>query len=188
VPAGGASSSFQNGTVTASITQHGVGTRDAEVRATMTTTNMSELAVSSDVRVEAVPGTPPAPPTLPATTPRISHWWDNPFFAGRRYGDIVYENASLPVGFTVADVVLELLDSHNVVVGRTRLGEPGATSGGFGAYIVGRTLGTTGLEVRVRSWHDFGWATRYRLVYWVTGAGPLSLPPFTARGVDPTTL
>ncbi len=188
LPAGGASSSFQNGTVTASITQHGIGSRDAEVRATTSTTNMTELAVASDMRVVQVPGTPPAPPTVAATSPRVAHWWDNPFFAGRRYGDIVYENSSLPAGFTVADVVLELLDWGNVVVGRTRLGEPGAVSGGFGAYIVARTLGTAALEVRVRSWHDFGWATRYRLVYWVTGAGDLTMPPFTARGVDPATL
>lgn len=194
VPTTPASSSFHNGTVTASITRHGIGTRSAEVRATVTSTNMAEFAVASEVRVVAAPvppGTPPpppAPPTLPFTTPRVVHWWDNAFFAGRSYGDIVYENATLPAGFTVADVVLELLDKNNVVVARHRLGEPGAASTGFGAYIRQRTLGTTALEVRVRSWHDFGWATRYRLVYWITGAGALTLPAFTVRGVDPATI
>jgi hypothetical protein len=34
----------------------------------------------------------------------------------------------------------------------------------------------------VRSWHDFGWAVRYRLVYFITGVN-VTLPSFALSEV-----
>jgi hypothetical protein len=47
--------------------------------------------------------------------------------------------------------------------------------------------GGTNLEVRVRSWYEFGWAVRYRLVYWITG-NTCALPDFAIRDVGPNGL
>jgi hypothetical protein len=43
------------------------------------------------------------------------------------------------------------------------------------------------LEVRVRSWYEFGWAVRYRLVYWITG-NTCAFPDFAIRDVGPNGL
>jgi Zn-dependent metalloprotease len=189
VSTGTTTSTFAGGSVTATITQHGVGGTSREVRVRVTTVNFSDVDVSAQVLTQTQPGTQPPPPNLPYPTQRVSHWFDNPFFLGRRYGDIVFESANLPANTSVTDVVLELVSPNNSVLASTRLGQPAAISGGRGAWIFSRQLGGTGIEVRVRSWHDFGWAVRYRLVYWVTG-DPLNVnfPSFALREVGPDNL
>jgi hypothetical protein len=174
---------------TATIISHGVGTRNKEMTARVTTPNFEPLEVSGNVFTVQVAGPDVPPPTNPYLTGGVVHWFDNPFFAGRRYGDIIYQNTQLPAGNVVSDVVLELLNRQGGVVSRHRFGDPAATWGGTGASIFSRTLGGTALEVRVRSWHDFGWAVRYQLLYFITGLN-VSLPPFTIsevgyEGVDP---
>jgi hypothetical protein len=168
----------QAGVITGTITGHGVGTRNKQVNAVVRTKDFSSnIEVAAQVYTQPVAG-PPPPPTNPFVTRPVAHWFDLGF--GRRYGDIVYEGASLPDGCSVSDVVLELLDENYNVVARHRFGEPAAEYGGTGAWIFSRTVGGTSLEVRVRSWHESGWAVRYQLVYWVTGNG-CGLPPFALR-------
>ncbi len=79
------------------------------------------------------------------------------FFTGRRYGDIIYENAALDVtaGCTVTDLILQLFDNQGSIVASQRSGEPPAVWGGTGAYITSWAMDGTGLEARVRSWRDF---------------------------------
>jgi Zn-dependent metalloprotease len=177
---------FAGGSVTATITQHGVGGSSREVRVRVTTQNFSDVEVSAQVLTQTQPGTQVPPPNLPYPTQAVAHWFDNPFFLGRRYGDIVFEAVNLSVG-TVTDVVLELLSPNNTVLASTRLGQPAAVNGARGAWIFSRQIGGSGIEVRVRSWHDFGWAVRYRLVYWVTG-DQVTLPAFALREVGPDNL
>jgi Zn-dependent metalloprotease len=185
----GGTVSDPTGAVTATIISSGVGTRNMETVVRVTTPNFELVEVSANVFTVQVAGPPAPPPTNPFPTNGVTHWFDNPFFLGRRYGDIVYQNTQLPAGNTVTDVVLELMDRSGAVVSRHRFGDPGARWGQTGASIFSRTLGGTGLEVRVRSWHDFGWAVRYRLVYFITGVN-VTLPPFALsevgyEGVDP---
>ena len=182
----GVSVSDPTGTITATITGHGVGGTSKEIRATVTTTDYTPVDVSATVYTKVV-GT--SPPTQLLPTNKVIHWFDNPFFLGRTYGDIIYEGVNLGSGCTVSDVVLELFDNQNNSVASQRFGEPQAISNGTGANIVSRNLGGTDLEVHVHSWHDFGQAVRYRLVYSITGNG-CSLPAFTLRevgggGTDP---
>lgn len=172
------------GMITVNITGHGVNTRNKEIRVTVTTRDFATVEVSANVYTRVVG--PPPPVTRHLETATVVHWFDNPLFLGRRYGDIIYEGANLPAGSTVSDVTLELLDNNYHFVASHRFGEPAATWGGTGAWIFARTVGGTGLEVRVRSWHDFGWAVRYRLVF--TIAGPADLPNFTIREVGPDNL
>lgn len=184
----GGTVSDPTGTVTATIISHGVGTRNMETVVRVTTTNFEPIEVSANIFTVA--SLPVPPPTNPFPTNGVAHWFDNPFFLGRRYGDIIYQNTGLPAGNTVTDVVLELMDRNGAVVSRHRFGDPPATWGQTGASIFSRTLGGTALEVRVRSWHDFGWAVRYRLVYFITGVN-VTLPPFALsevgyEGVDPS--
>jgi len=170
------------GRITGAITSHGVGTRNREIQATVTTTDYSPVDVSANVYTTGV-----AQPQQVLPTPGVAHWFDNPFFLGRRYGDIIYEGANLASGCTVDDILLELFDGDGNIVASHRFDEPPATWGRTGAWIWSRNLGGTNLEVRVRSWHDFGWAVRYRLVYTISGTG-CTLPAFTLREVGPDNL
>jgi hypothetical protein len=179
----------QSGTITGSITGHGVGTTSKEIQAQVKTTDFRPVEVRANIYTKVVAPAPtsPPPPTDPFPSQSVAHWFDNPFFVGKRYGDIVYESTDLAPGCAVSDVVLELLDHHYNVRARHRFAEPPATYGGTGAWIFSRTLGGTNLEVRVRSWHEFGWAVRYRLVYWITGSN-CPLPEFVIRDVGPNNL
>jgi hypothetical protein len=173
----------QAGVITGTITGHGVGTRSKQLNAVVRTKDFaSTIEVAAQVYTKSVAG-PPPPPTNPIVTSQVAHWFDLGF--GRRYGDIIYEGASLNGGCTVSDVVLELLDNNYNVVARQRFGEPAAAWGGTGAWIFSRTLDSASLEVRVRSWHESGWAVRYQLVYWITG-NACGLPGFSLReaGID----
>lgn len=178
----GGTVSDPTGTLTATIISHGVGTRNMEIVVRVTTPNFEHVGVSARPLLTKVPGPPTPPPTLPFSANAVVHWFDNPFFLGRRYGDIIYQNMQLPAGNTVTDVVLELLDENYAVVARHRFGDPGVRWGQTGASIFSRTLGGTALEVRVRSWHDFGSAVRYRLVYFISGVN-VTLPPFALSEV-----
>ena len=154
----------------------------------MKTTDFRPVEVRANVYTKTMsPAIPAPPPTDPYPSQPVAHWFDNPFFVGKRYGDIVYEGTDLGPGCTVSDVVLELLDHNYNVRARHRFAEPPATYGATGAWIFSRSLGGTNLEVRVRSWHEFGWAVRYRLVYWITG-DTCALPDFAIRDVGPTGL
>src|SRR5262249_7191352 len=106
---GAISGTFGGGTVTATVTQSDVGGTSREVHVSVATTNFSQVAVSCQVLTTVVAGTPPPPPNLPYPTRGVSHWFDNPFFAGRKYGDIIYEINNLPANCTVTDVELELI-------------------------------------------------------------------------------
>lgn len=172
------------GMISVAITGHGVNTRNKEIRVTVTTMDFATVEVSANVYTRVVG--PPPPVTRHLETAEVVHWFDNPFFLGRRYGDIIYEGANLPSGSTVSDVTLELLDNNHHFVASHRFGEPAATWGNTGAWIFARNVGGTNLEVRVRSWHDFGWAVRYRLVFTIVGLA--DLPNFTIREVGPDNL
>ncbi len=187
VSTGTTTATFAGGSVTATIAQHGVGGNSREVRVRVTTVNFGDVDVSAEVVTQALPGTPPVPPNLPYPTQRVSHWFDNPLFAGRRYGDIIHQSSNLIGNWTVTDVVLQLMDANNTVLASTRLGEPAAVKGGRGASIFSRQVGGSEIEVRVRSWHDYGSVVRYRLVYWVTG-DLVTFPGFTIREVGPDSL
>lgn len=166
------------GPLTATITQHGVGTRSREVHVRTTTEDYSD--VQGNVVIETS-GNCPGPEPVPYVTPVVSHWFDNPFFAGRKYDDLVYlctPEYLLPMGCTITEIELELVDSRgDALAPRTRWGEPAAVSGGVGARIDAAHAGGRDLSVKVHSWHDFGWVVRYRLIYWIQG-GDCSLPPF----------
>lgn len=82
---GTASQAF--GPVTATIFQHGVGTTNREVRIRTTTVNFSDVEVNV---VTPLTGTCATAEPVPFVTPRVVHWFDNPFFAGRRYDDTIY--------------------------------------------------------------------------------------------------
>ena len=86
-------------------------------------------------------------------------------------------------GCIVTDLILQLYDDQWRIVASQRLGEPAAVWGGTGAYITSWAMDGTGLEAHVRSWHDFGWAVRYRLVYMISGG--CGLPSFGFREVGP---
>ena len=86
-------------------------------------------------------------------------------------------------GCIVTDLILQLYDDQWRIVASQRLGEPAAVWGGTGAYITSWAMDGTGLEAHVRSWHDFGWAVRYRLVYMIGGGR--GLPSFGFREVGP---
>jgi hypothetical protein len=169
----------QAGVISATITGHGVNTRNKQVNAVVRTTDFSSnIEVAAQVYTAPITPPTPPPPTNPFLTSPVAHWHD--FVGSARYGDILYEGASLPDGCTVSSVVLELLDRQYAVVARHRFGEPAATYGGTGARIVSRTLESASLEVRVASWHDAGSAVRYQLRYQITGNG-CELPPFSLR-------
>jgi hypothetical protein len=170
------------GTLTATIISSGVGTRNMDTVVRVVTPNFELVEVSANVFTVQVAGPPAAAPTNPFPTSGVSHWFDNPLFLGRRYGDIIYQNMQLPAGNTVKDVVLELIDKNGGFLARHRFGDPPARWGQTGASIFSRTLGGRALEVRVRSWHDFGWAVRYRLVYFITGVN-VTLPSFALSEV-----
>ena len=182
----GGSVSDEAGSITATITGSGVGTTSKQIDATVTTPAGSHVEVSPYITMDAVPGAAPPPPVPIANpTPSITHWFDNPFFAGRRYGDIIFETVALSVtsGCIVTDLILQLYDDQWRIVASQRLGEPAAVWGGTGAYITSWAMDGTGLEAHVRSWHDFGWAVRYRLVYMISGG--CGLPSFGFREVGP---
>jgi hypothetical protein len=185
VSTGALSGTFASGKVSASIDRHGVGTASRAVTVTTTTADFSDVEVSP--QVATTPLTPTVPPTQPAATPGVTHWFDNPFFAGRRYGDTLFEGVTLPNNCRLDDVQLELIDRDGVVHARNRLNEPAATWAGTGAYIVVSNIGTSQLTTSVRSWHEFGKSVRYRVVYSVTGFN-CALPPFTVVEVDPNSV
>ena len=110
------------GTVTATIISSGVGTRSMETVVRVTTLNFELVEVSARPLLVQVAGAPAPAPTNPFPTGGVTHWFDNPFFLGRRYGDIVFQNVQLPAGNTVTDVVLELMDQNAAVVSRHRFG------------------------------------------------------------------
>jgi Zn-dependent metalloprotease len=178
----------QSGTIQVSILTSGVGTRSKEITAKVK--NTGGVPFESEGIVYTTQVSPPVPPPTTTTwvSPGIAHWFDNPFFLGRRYGDIVYETVGLPAVCSVLDVRLELLQMMNgvlVVRGQTRLGQPPAVWGGTGAVIPMPPTIPGSLEVRVRSWHDFGWIVRYRLVYEISGT---CVPTaFAFREVNPFT-
>lgn len=129
------------------------------------------------------------PVVTPLDTPRVAHWLDIAPF-GRRYNDIVYEGAQLPVGCFVTNVELRVVTGFaNVSDFNGNFGEltVSTTAVGVnigndhtGAQIVSRTLGGRSLEVKVHSWHDAYTCVRFVLRYFVAGNG-CSLPPFTMR-------
>ena len=72
------------GSITATITGSGVGTTSKQIDATVTTPAGSHVEVSPYITMDAVPGAAPPPPVpIANSTPSITHWFDNPFFAGR---------------------------------------------------------------------------------------------------------
>lgn len=189
--------SFNGGTIIVTITKHGLGTRSKEVRLTVTTANFADIDIQVGIKPLVVSPAPAGHTPVPFKkySSTIAHWFDNPFFAGRKYADVVNQFTSLPLGYSLSDVELELMDKNgNPTTFKTRLGDPGAVDGAHGAWIFSHSpLGGDDLEVRVRSWHDFGSIVRYRLVYTIiasTAAVPTlpddcTLPPFRIREVIP---
>jgi hypothetical protein len=163
---------------TVTIVSHGVNTPQADTVVTVANPSAIDIELSPSLLVNLPPppigGTPP-PPVHPEETSVAVHWCDFPF-CGRRYRDVVFPTETLPAGCKVIDVELDLLNHNYVKIKSHRLGDPPADGGGFGAWIVGRTIGGTGLLVVVDSYHDAFKAVRYLLRYTIEGvSGPL--PP-----------
>jgi Zn-dependent metalloprotease len=184
--------SDQSGTLVVKITSDGVGTTSKQFTAEV----MSIAGVNTELEpnVYTMPVSPPAttpqPVVTPWSSPYIAHWFDNPFFAGRKYGDIIFETMGVSASCTVLDVWLEILEKTSggllVPRGQARLGGPSAVLGGTGVTLVDAHPGTSELEAKVRSWHDFGQIVRYRIVYVISGG---CMPTaFGFREVNPATL
>jgi hypothetical protein len=161
---------------TVTIVSHGVNTPQADTVVTAGNPSAIDIALSPSLLVNIPPppagGTPP-PPVHPEEASAVVHWCDLPF-CGRRYRDVVYPTETLPAGCKVIDVELDLLSHQYTRIASNRLGTPAADGGGFGAWIVARTIGGTGLLVVVDSYHDAFKAVRYRLRYTIEGvSGPL---------------
>ena len=118
--------------------------------------------------------------TRPLTTPQISHWFDSPLPITREYNDVIYENAQLPAGCSVTDARAVLLDSLGRAGPATELGANPATDLSTGIDVTGSSGAGSGLEIRVHSWHHFGYSVRFDIEYTVSGTN-CALPPFTHR-------
>ena len=179
----------QSGTVIVKITSDGVGTQSKQIVADVTNTSGLNVELAANVYTMPVapPPAAPSPVVIQWPSPYIAHWFDNPFFAGRKYGDIIYETVGVSASScTVLDVWLEILENTNGVLiprGQARLGDPPAVFGGTGVVLVDAHPGTYQLEARVRSWHDFGQIVRYRIVYVISGG--CTPTAFGYREVDP---
>lgn len=181
----------QSGTLVVKITADGVGTRSKQMTVDVLSTAGVETELTPTVYTTAVAPAPAAPPLEISewTSPVIAHWFDNPFFAGRRYGDLIYETVGVDAATcSILDVWLEILERKNgqyLPRGQARLGGPAVTWGGTGVTLVEAHPGTALLETKVRSWHDFGQCVRYRIVYVISGG---CIPTaFGSRAVDPFT-
>jgi thermolysin len=181
----------QSGTVIVMITSHGVGSQSKQITADITNTSGLNTEVSGNVYTQPIAPPPPSPPppVTQFTSPYIPHWFDNPLFLGRKYGDIIFEMVSMAATCTILDVWVEILEktANGVLVpmGQARIGDPAAILRGTGVVLVDAHPGTSLLEAKVRSWHDFGQIVRYRIVYEISGG--CMPPPFMFRGVDPAT-
>jgi hypothetical protein len=164
-----------------------VGTRDASFSVRYTNTRFQEIGRQPSTIPEPDPAAPPpaGPVMVRDFLPDagITNWFDNPFFAGRKYDDTLRAGQDIVGPGTVTDVFLDVFDNHGVIVGTHRLGDPQVVWGGTGAEITARTLGGTALEVSVHSWHNFGWAVRYRITYVVDhdSTTSVSLPSAPVR-------
>jgi hypothetical protein len=155
-------------------------------------TDASFVARFSNSRYMDIGAQPTTSETTPAGTPplvrthvpdvKVANWWSNPFFAGKKYDEILRANQFISTGI-IRDVFLDLLDNQGVVRETHRFGDPGAAWGSTGANfaVAPVGLGGTALEVMVHSWHDFGRAVLYRVTYVIEHAPGASfvLPPFT---------
>lgn len=180
----------QSGTIIVEITSHGVSTRNKQMTVDIKNTSGLNVELAANVYTKPVapPSTNPPPIVTQFTSPSISHWFDNPFFLGRKYGDIIFEFAGLGSTCTILDVWVEILEKKNGVLiprGQARMGDPAVTLGGTGVVLVDSQPGTSMLDAKVRSWHDFGQIVRYRIVYVISGG--CTPPAFTTKGVDPFT-
>ena len=112
----------------------------------------------------------------------VSHWFDFFFFWKKPYTDIVYEGAVLPPGCTVEDFDVNLLERDGSARFATgpRYGE--ATNGATGVNLVDFGTGSRRLQMTINSWHWFGSAVRYQIVFRVRGTS-CTLPPFSVRAV-----
>ena len=182
----------QSGTVIVKITSHGVGTQSKQFVADITNTSGLNTEAVGSVYTQPVAPPPPAPPppVIQWTSPYIAHWFDNPFFLGRKYGDLIYEMVGVDATTcTLLDVWVEILEktANGVLVprGQARMGDPGAVLRGTGVVLVEAHAGASLLEAKVRSWHDFGQIVRYRIVYEISGG--CTPPAFSHRDVNPFT-
>jgi Zn-dependent metalloprotease len=178
----------QSGTLTVEITSHGVGTQSKQIVAKITNDGGVDVELSANVYMMAAAAPPATPSPIQWPSPYIAHWFDNPLFLGRKYGDIIYETVGVPASCSLLDVWLELLQDANGVLiprGQARLGGPPAEFGGTGVMLVDAHPGTYDLEAKVRSWHDFGQIVRYRIVYVISGG--CTPTAFGFREVDPFT-
>lgn len=162
-------------------------TRSTEVQIRVSTNNYGLVYVSATTPLRPIAPTQTGLVTDWYATPPVARWFDNPFFAGRKYGDVVYEGEPLPAGVTIDSVVLVLLNRDGTLIqgAVTQLGSPGAVNSGRGAWIFSIPDQAGSLEVRVRSWHDFGTAVRWRLQYLITSPPGFTLPPFSVREAGP---
>jgi Zn-dependent metalloprotease len=167
------------GPVTATITEHHLGTNNREVHVRVTTDNYSDVAVDVILELGGICG---LPLKTTARTPNVVHWFD--FFLGRKYDDTIYGctgNGALPANCTITDITLFLLDENQRLVGPgVRWNDGPAIYRGTGAEISEQPAGGRDLRVKVHSWHDSGQAVRYCLFYTYTTIGDTSppLPPF----------
>lgn len=160
----------------------GVGTAIARTVTTITSPSYVDMFMEATIR--RVPGPAAAGGPLPlalAETPLVHHY--PTVGGGNKFRDTLFSGVTLPMGCTVDDVELELwgrVKGALVPLQPThRLGEPGVSSGEFGAYITANGVGTTGLEVTVNSWHGWFIDCRYLLRYYIRGNG-CGLPSFPA--------
>lgn len=125
----------------------------------------------------------PAPSVVLLSSDIVSHWFDFFFFWKKSYTDLVYEGAVLPAGCTVEDFDVNLFERDGSVRYAAGPNFAEATNGATGVNLV--DFGTTGsrrLQMTVNSWHTFGSAVRYQIVFRVRGTG-CTLPPFSVRRV-----
>jgi hypothetical protein len=151
----------------------------------------TQLEFAPSIAIRRPPNVP-APVERYGMTPIVVHFGGEVIGGrtGGKYRDVFYPGIDLPAGCIVTDVALRLVE--RVRVGTEwryqllpapndrahRLGEPGLSGGGYGAYVTAASIGTPSLEVAINSWHDLGVA-RFYLEYWWRGpAAPDMLPEF----------
>jgi len=93
---------------------------------------------------------------------------------------VVYEGAQLPAGCVVTGIKVDLLDRNDTVVGVTDPGSLEATDGNTGVNIKAYKPNSQQLELKINSWHLFGFRVRYSVSYSVRGTNCV-LPPFVYR-------
>ena len=167
-----------------------LGSDRTETTITSAVDTYTQLEFAPSIKMRRASGTP-GPVDRYGFTPIVVHFGGQVIGGrtGGKYRDVFYPGVTLP-GCIVTDVALRLVE--RVQVGNTwryqhlppprdvphRLGEPGVSGIGFGAYITANGVNTSSLEVAINSWHELA-AARFYVEYWYRGVGaPDALPPF----------